>query len=61
MTEHTNYGDALRANRIAASARDIDPVRVAHRTAHKAQFTTLRDNAYCIIEMPLKTVANKNK
>jgi hypothetical protein len=28
-------------------------------SSHKGQFTTLRDNAYCVIEVPLKMVMNK--
>lgn len=50
----------MRADRIAVSARSIGAVIVMQRThAHKAQFTTLRDNAYCVIEIPLKIVTNK--
>ncbi len=61
MTEHRSPGDTLRGERIAASARSIDQIRVAHLTgAHKGQFTKLRDNAYCVIEIPLKAVANKS-
>lgn len=60
MTEHVNKGDALRADRIAASARDISDIRVVNRTgAHKGQSTILKDNAYCVIEVPLKIITNK--
>ncbi len=60
MTEYRNPGDALRGDRIAVSARSIAPVVVTTRThAHKGQFTTLRDNAYCVIEIPLRIVSNK--
>lgn len=62
MPEYRNLGDSLRGDRIAVSARKIDSVTVAHRThAHKGQFATLRDNALCVIEIPLKIVTNKNQ
>ena len=60
MPEYRNFGDALRGDRIAVSARSVDVIRISPRThRHKAQFTTLRDNAYCVIEIPLKIVTNK--
>jgi len=60
MPEYRNPGDILRGDRIAVSARRIDPVTVMPRThKHRGQFTTLRDSAYCVIEIPLKIVANK--
>lgn len=60
MTEHRDPGDSLRGERIAVSARQINRVTVAHRTSsHRGQFATLRDNAYCVIEIPLKVVLNK--
>lgn len=62
MPEYRNLGDALRGERIAVSARKIDAVTVSQRThAHKGQFATLRDNAYCVIEIPLKVVVNKRQ
>ncbi|MBL7126639.1 MAG: hypothetical protein ISS58_05480 [Dehalococcoidales bacterium] len=60
MPEYRNLGDALRGDRIAVEARRIDKVIVMKRThGHKGQFTTLRDNAYCIIDKPLKAVLDK--
>ena len=60
MPEYHNLGDALRGDKIAISARSIDTVTVMKRThAHKGQFAILRDNAYCVIEIPLKIVTNK--
>jgi hypothetical protein len=60
MPEYRNLGDALRGDKIAVSARKIDTVTVMKRThPHKGQFATLRDNAYCVIEIPLKIVINK--
>lgn len=62
MPEYRNFGDALRGDKIAASARNINAVIVKKRThAHKGQFATLKDNAYCVIEIPLKVVVNKKK
>ena len=60
MPVYRNPGDVLRGDKIAVSARKIDTVIVTQRThRHKGQFTTLRDNAYCVIEIPLKIVTNK--
>ena len=60
MPEYRKLGDALRGDKIAVSARSIEAVTVMKRThAHKGQFATLRDNAYCVIEIPLKIVINK--
>ena len=62
MPEYRNLGDALRGDRIAAQARQIDKAVIIKRThAHRGQFTTLRDNAFCIIEIPLRVVLEKNK
>jgi hypothetical protein len=60
MPEYRNLGDSLRGDKIVVSARRIDTVRVIKRThPHKGQLATLRDNAYCVIEIPLKVVLNK--
>lgn len=60
MSTHRNLGDALKADKIVASARRVNPVRVNHRTSkHRGQFIDLRDNAYCVIEIPLKQVVDK--
>ena len=60
MPEYRNPGDALRGDKVAVQAFEIDPVRVMQRSgSHKGQFTTLRKNAYCIIELPLKVVLDK--
>ena len=62
MPEYRNPGDALRGDRIAVAARSIDAMTVAKRShAHKGQFATLRDNAYCVIEIPLRVVALKKQ
>jgi hypothetical protein len=60
MPEYRNLGDALRGDKIAVSARRIEAVTMMKRThAHKGQFATLRDNAYCVIEIQLKILINK--
>ncbi|HUT68510.1 MAG TPA: hypothetical protein VMW86_08185 [Dehalococcoidales bacterium] len=60
MPTYDKLGDSLRADRIAASARSIDKVMVDKLTGkHRGQFTILRDNAFCIIEIPLKRVLDK--
>ncbi len=58
--EHYKVGDALRANRIAVEARDIDRPRYGEGSGrHRIQFTKLRNSAYCVIEMPLKLTSMK--
>ena len=60
MPEYRNLGDALRGDRIAVQARKIDKVAVLKLThRHRGQITTLRDNAFCIIEIPLKAALDK--
>ena len=60
MPEYRNLGDALRGDRIAVQARQIKIDTVIKRThRHKGQIGTLRDNAYCVIEIPLKAVLDK--
>ena len=60
MPEYRNPGDALRGDKIAVQARRIDTVRITKRThRHQGQFATLRDNAYCVIEIPLQVVLDK--
>ena len=60
MPEYRNPGDVLRGDKIAVQAFEIDPVRVMQRSgSHKGQFTTLRKNAYCVIEVPLKVVLDR--
>jgi hypothetical protein len=60
MPEYRNKGDAIRADRIAIEARNINTVTIHKRThKHRGQFAIARDNAYCVIEIPLKSVLNK--
>ena len=60
MPVYRNKGDALRGDRIAVEARSISKVTYGKRThRHQGQFATLRDNAFCIIEIPLKAVLDK--
>jgi hypothetical protein len=60
MPVYRNLGDELHGERIAVSARSIGAIRVINRThRHKGQFTILKDDAHCVIEIPLKIVTNK--
>jgi len=62
MKVYYELGDALRADRIAVEARDIDKVVIkegSHR--HKIQSTTLRGSAFCVIELPLRAVREKSR
>lgn len=62
MTEHRKLGDSLRADKIVASARSVGTVRVATRTSkHRGQFVDLRDNAYCVIDIPLRSELERKK
>ncbi len=62
MPEYSNIGDALRGEKIAVSASKIDIDRVMKRShRHKGQFGTLRNNAYCVIEQPMRWVLEKKK
>lgn len=62
MTEYHKLGDALVADRIAVQARDIDKPRYGEGThSHKIQFTKLRGSAYCVIELPLKSVRERRQ
>ena len=58
--ELINVGDALRAERISAQARDIDRTRVVQSSGRdKIQKTTLRGSAYCVIDIPMKWILEK--
>jgi hypothetical protein len=62
MKVHYEFGDALKVERIAVQARDIDKVRYGKGTHdHKIQSTTLRGSAFCIIEAPLKAVLERRQ
>jgi len=62
MPVYRNKGDVLRADKIAIEARSISSVVYSKRTHHhQGQFATARDNAYCVIEIPLKQVLDKKK
>ena len=61
MKTYYELGDALRADRIAVEARDIDKVVIKEGSrSHRIQFTKLRDSAFCVIELPLKAVREKS-
>ena len=60
--EYNGVGDALRAEKIAVQARTIDRPRVVEGSSRdKIQKTTLRGSAYCVIEIPLKWILEKNE
>ncbi len=62
MKVHYELDDALKAERIAVQARDIDKVRYGEGThAHKIQSTTLRGSAFCVMEVPLKAVLERKR
>ena len=62
MTIHYAAGDALRAERIAVQAREIDKVIIKKgSSSHRIQSTKLRGSAYSVIELPLRTVINISK
>lgn len=56
MTEYRKLGDAIRADKIVASARRISTIQLNSRTSrHRGRFVELRDNAYCVIDIPLRS------
>jgi hypothetical protein len=62
MTVHYENGDALKAERIAVQARDIDKVYIEQgSSSHRIQSTKLRGSAYCVIELPLKAVFERRR
>jgi hypothetical protein len=62
MTEYHKLGDALVADRIAVQARDIEKICYGEGThPHRIQFTKLRGSAYCVIELPLKSVRERRQ
>jgi hypothetical protein len=62
LTKNYGLGDALLAERIAVQAREIDKVIVKQGSgSHKIQSTKLRGSAYCVIELPLRSVVKNKK
>ena len=60
MKTYYGLGDALKADRIAVQARDIDRIRVVEGSSeHRIQSTTLRGSAFCVIELPIKSVRER--
>jgi len=60
MSTYYGPGDALKADRIAVQARNIDtPYIVKGSGKHRTQSTKLRDSAFCVIELPLKSVRER--
>lgn len=57
MAIYYQQGDAIEGQRIAAQARSIGRILVAHgSSSHRIQTTVLRESAYCVIEAPLRKV-----
>lgn len=55
-------GDELVGKRIAAQAREVTRYRLIHLTgSHKGTALKLKGSAYCVIEVPLKSVHQKSK
>lgn len=51
---HDKVNDAIRAERIAIKAGDISKGRLTQGSSrHRIQNIILKDNAFCIIELPL--------
>ena len=61
MPEYTQQGDALRANKVIAKARQIGPHELLPGSGkHRIQQVTLRDSVYCVIAIPLKAIQPKH-
>lgn len=54
-------GSAIEGERIAASARKIDPPKVCQGIygSHRGQQTKLKGGAYCVIEVPLRSLRHE--
>jgi hypothetical protein len=58
--DHTDIGEALRGEKIAVEAHDIDRVRYGHGLGkHKKQFTTLKRDTYAVIDQRLRGLPSK--
>jgi hypothetical protein len=58
LTTYYNSGDAIRGDRIAIEARDIDnPIVKKGSHTHKIQSAKIRGSAYCVIEQPLRSTS----
>lgn len=57
MTTYTDKGTVIKGNIIKCEARKIaKPIVINKSGRHKANKTTLRDNAICVIERELEFV-----
>lgn len=55
-------GDELLGERIAAEAREITKRKLIRLTGpHRGSALKLKGSAYCVIEMPLKSVREKKR
>lgn len=55
-------GDELLGERIAAEAREITKRKLIRLTgSHRGSVLKLKGSAYCVIEIPLKSVREKKR
>lgn len=55
-------GEALKAEKIHGEAQDIsEPVVLPRTGKHRGQFSTLKGDAFCIIEQPMTYVLQRKK
>ncbi len=60
MKTHYELGDALKADKIAVQARGIARIRVIEGSGRdRIQATKLEGSAFCVIELPLRSVREK--
>ena len=60
MPEYTQQGDALRAAKVMARARQIGPhILLPGSGKHRIRQVTLRDSVYCVIAEPLRAIQHK--
>ena len=57
MVIYTEIGDTIKGDKIVVEARKIDKIKVIAKSGrHKAQQTTLRDNAVCVIDKRIRSI-----
>lgn len=62
MPEYTQVGDALRAEKITAKARQVSAPKVIQLSgSHKGSQIVLRDSAFCVIDVPLRALHHRKK
>lgn len=62
MTKRYEVGDELLGERIAAQARKVTRRRLIHVTGpHRGTALKLIGSAYCVVELPLRSVRERGK